>query len=115
MRPECQSELSAKEKIEPPRARLYGQLFADIRVYTYMCVYMFNGQDVAAREIVIVKKNFKNCMASAGLAWGCGLYSVLQFRALNEWNVMTNGTWFTIGKPVNYNYYLTYFESVVSA
>ena len=39
MRPECQSELSAKEKIEPPRARLYGQLFADIRVYTYMCVY----------------------------------------------------------------------------
>ena len=40
MRPECQSELSAKEKIEPPRARLYGQLFADIRVYTYMCVYM---------------------------------------------------------------------------
>lgn len=80
-----------------------------------MCVYMFNGQDVAAREIVIVKKNFKNCMASAGLAWGCGLYSVLRFRALNEWNVMTNGTWFTIGKPVNYNYYLTYFESVVSA
>lgn len=42
-----------------------------------MCVYMFNGQDVAAREIVIVKKNFKNCMASAGLA--SGLWIVFRF------------------------------------
>lgn len=31
-------ELSAKEKIDPPRARLYGQLFADIRVYIYIRV-----------------------------------------------------------------------------